>query len=57
MNEPPGARLRIGLAGLTTAEYFRDRGQDVLLFIDNIFRFSQACHDVYAPRRHHGSFA
>ena len=42
MNEPPGARLRIGLAGLTTAEYFRDRGQDVLLFIDNIFRFSQA---------------
>ena len=39
MNEPPGARLRIGLAGLTTAEYFRDRGQDVLLFIDNIFRF------------------
>ena len=115
MNEPPGARLRIGLAGLTTAEYFRDRGQDVLLFIDNIFRFSQAgsevsallgpyavrrwlpahagnrdgrppgahyldqdglhyfrpgclrprrrpdrpgaCHDVYAPRCHHGSFA
>ena len=42
MNEPPGARLRVGLAGLTTAEYFRDQGQDVLLFIDNIFRFSQA---------------
>jgi F-type H+-transporting ATPase subunit beta len=46
MNEPPGARLRIGLAGLTTAEYFRDRGQDVLLFIDNIFRFSQAGSEV-----------
>ena len=48
MNEPPGARLRIGLAGLTTAEYFRDRGQDVLLFIDNIFRFSQAGSEVSA---------
>ena len=46
MNEPPGARLRIGLAGLTTAEYFRDRGQDVLLFIDNIFRFVQAGSEV-----------
>ena len=46
MNEPPGARLRIGLAGLTTAEYFRDRGQDVLLFIDNIFRFTQAGSEV-----------
>ena len=48
MNEPPGARLRIGLAGLTTAEFFRDRGQDVLLFIDNIFRFSQAGSEVSA---------
>src|SRR5205085_8141722 len=37
MNEPPGARLRVGLSGLTMAEYFRDQGQDVLLFIDNIF--------------------
>ena len=42
MNEPPGARMRVALSGLTTAEYFRDQGQDVLLFIDNIFRFSQA---------------
>src|SRR5262249_45200826 len=42
MNEPPGARLRVGLSGLTMAEYFRDQGQDVLLFIDNIFRFVQA---------------
>lgn len=49
MNEPPGARLRIGLAGLTTAEYFRQiGGQDVLLFIDNIFRFSQAGSEVSA---------
>ncbi len=48
MNEPPGARLRVGLAGLTTAEYFRDQGQDVLLFIDNIFRFSQAGSEVSA---------
>ena len=48
MNEPPGARLRVGLAGLTTAEYFRDQGQDVLLFIDNIFRFSQAGAEVSA---------
>ena len=48
MNEPPGARLRIGLAGLTEAEYFRDRGQDVLLFIDNIFRFTQAGSEVSA---------
>ena len=48
MNEPPGARLRIGLAGLTTAEYFRDCGQDVMLFIDNIFRFSQAGSEVSA---------
>ena len=48
MNEPPGARLRVGLAGLTTAEHFRDQGQDVLLFIDNIFRFSQAGSEVSA---------
>ena len=48
MNEPPGARLRVGLAGLTAAEYFRDKGQDVLLFIDNIFRFSQAGSEVSA---------
>ena len=48
MNEPPGARLRVGLAGLNTAEYFRDQGQDVLLFIDNIFRFSQAGSEVSA---------
>jgi len=48
MNEPPGARLRVGLAGLTEAEYFRDEGQDVLLFIDNIFRFTQAGSEVSA---------
>ena len=48
MNEPPGARLRVGLAGLTEAEYFRDHGQDVLLFIDNIYRFSQAGSEVSA---------
>jgi len=48
MNEPPGARLRVGLAGLTAAEYFRDQGQDVLLFIDNIFRFPQAGSEVSA---------
>jgi F-type H+/Na+-transporting ATPase subunit beta len=48
MNEPPGARLRIGLSGLTMAEYFRDQGQDVLLFIDNIFRFVQAGSEVSA---------
>ena len=48
MNEPPGARLRVGLAGLTMAEYFRDQGQDVLLFIDNIFRFVQAGSEVSA---------
>jgi F-type H+-transporting ATPase subunit beta len=48
MNEPPGARLRVGLAGLTIAEYFRDEGQDVLLFIDNIFRFVQAGSEVSA---------
>lgn len=49
MNEPPGARLRVGLTGLTMAEYFRDEeGQDVLLFIDNIFRFTQAGSEVSA---------
>ena len=49
MNEPPGARLRVGLTALTMAEYFRDReGQDVLLFIDNIFRFTQAGAEVSA---------
>ena len=49
MNEPPGARLRVGLSGLTIAEYFRDvGGQDVLLFIDNIFRFTQAGSEVSA---------
>ena len=49
MNEPPGARLRVGLSALTMAEYFRDTtGADVLLFIDNIFRFSQAGSEVSA---------
>ncbi len=48
MNEPPGARLRIGLTGVTLAEYFRDEGRDVLLFIDNIFRFTQAGSEVSA---------
>jgi len=49
MNEPPGARMRVGLSGLTMAEYFRDNeGQDVLLFIDNIFRFTQAGSEVSA---------
>jgi F-type H+-transporting ATPase subunit beta len=48
MNEPPGARMRVGLAGVTVAEYFRDQGQDVLLFIDNIFRFTQAGSEVSA---------
>jgi len=49
MNEPPGARLRVGLSGLTVAEYFRDvEGQDVLVFIDNIFRFTQAGSEVSA---------
>jgi F-type H+/Na+-transporting ATPase subunit beta len=48
MNEPPGARLRVGLSGLTMAEYFRDQGQNVLLFIDNIFRFTQAGSEVSA---------
>lgn len=48
MNEPPGARLRVGLSGLTIAEGFRDQGKDVLLFIDNIFRFTQAGSEVSA---------
>jgi len=48
MNEPPGARLRVGLSGLTIAESFRDQGNDVLLFIDNIFRFTQAGSEVSA---------
>ena len=49
MNEPPGARQRVGLTGLTMAEYFRDEeGRDVLLFIDNIFRFTQAGSEVSA---------
>src|SRR5258708_37220978 len=48
MNEPPGARLRVGLSGLTIAEGFRDEGKDVLLFIDNIFRFTQAGSEVSA---------
>ena len=49
MNEPPGARVRVGLSGLTVAEYFRDKeGQDVLFFIDNIFRFTQAGSEVSA---------
>ena len=48
MNEPPGARLRVGLTGLAMAEYFRDEGRDVLLFVDNIFRFVQAGSEVSA---------
>ncbi len=48
MNEPPGARMRVALTGLSIAEYFRDEGQDVLLFIDNIFRFTQAGSEVSA---------
>jgi len=48
MNEPPGSRARVGLTGLTMAEYFRDQGQDVLLFVDNIFRFTQAGSEVSA---------
>lgn len=48
MNEPPGARARVALSGLTVAEFFRDQeGQDVLLFIDNIFRFTQAGSEVH----------
>src|ERR1700756_4254953 len=48
MNEPPGARARVGLTGLTLSEYFRDQGQDVLFFVDNIFRFTQAGSEVSA---------
>src|SRR5438270_1392679 len=48
MNEPPGARARVGLTGLTVAEHFRDQGQDVLVFVDNIFRFAQAGSEVSA---------
>ncbi|MBL8881968.1 MAG: F0F1 ATP synthase subunit beta [Hyphomicrobium sp.] len=48
MNEPPGARARVALSGLTVAEYFRDKGQDVLFFVDNIFRFTQAGSEVSA---------
>ncbi|HSH18043.1 MAG TPA: F0F1 ATP synthase subunit beta [Candidatus Saccharimonadales bacterium] len=48
MNEPPGARLRVGLTGLTIAEGFRDQGKDVLLFVDNVFRFTQAGSEVSA---------
>src|SRR5690348_1950001 len=48
MNEPPGARARVGLSGLTVAEYFRNQGQDVLFFVDNIFRFTQAGSEVSA---------
>jgi len=48
MNEPPGARMRVGLSGLTVAEHFRDEGQDVLFFVDNIFRFTQAGSEVSA---------
>jgi F-type H+-transporting ATPase subunit beta len=48
MNEPPGARARVGLTGLAIAEYFRDQGKDLLLFIDNIFRFTQAGSEVSA---------
>lgn len=51
MNEPPGARARVALTGLTVAEYFRDQeGQDVLLFIDNIFRFTQAGSEVRSAK-------
>jgi F-type H+-transporting ATPase subunit beta len=48
MNEPPGARARVGLTGLTIAEYFRDQGKDILFFVDNIFRFTQAGSEVSA---------
>ena len=51
MNEPPGARARVALTGLTVAEYFRDQeGQDVLLFIDNIFRFTQVSKTFFYVR-------
>jgi F-type H+-transporting ATPase subunit beta len=48
MNEPPGVRLRVALSGLTMAEHFRDEGRDVLMFIDNIFRYSLAGAEVSA---------
>src|SRR6202163_2764056 len=51
MNEPPGARARVGLSGLTVAEHFRDQGQDVLFFVDNIFRFTQAGSEMSALLR------
>src|SRR5258706_85242 len=51
MNEPPGARARVGLTGLTVAEHFRDQGQDVLFFVDNIFRFTQAGSEVSGSLR------
>lgn len=53
MNEPPGVRLRVALTGLTMAEYFRDQGRDVLLFIDNIFRFVMSGSEVSAAARAH----
>ena len=54
MNEPPGARARVALTGLTQAEYFRDdEGQDVLFFVDNIFRFTQAGFRSLSPSRSH----
>jgi F-type H+-transporting ATPase subunit beta len=53
MNEPPGVRLRVGLTALTMAEYFRDQGRDVLVFIDNIFRFSMSGSDGGAARANH----
>ena len=53
MNEPPGARARVALTGLTVAEHFRDEGQDVLFFIDNIFRFTQAGSEVVGAARPH----
>ena len=57
MNEPPGARARVALTGLTVAEYFRDEeGQDVLLFIDNIFRFVSSCSHVVLSYDEKNSF-
>ena len=53
MNEPPGARMRVALSGLTVAEHFRDQGQDVLFFVDNIFRFTQAGSEVSEIGRAH----
>jgi F-type H+-transporting ATPase subunit beta len=57
MNEPPGARARVALTGLTVAEYFRDQeGQDVLLFIDNIFRFTQVTTFIFIVLQCRGSY-